>query len=507
MRPQNSSRSIVTAGPRRDRARQPVGLEDPLIREVVNREDARHAAEHRMRRVERVLQVDRREPGLPVVRVDTTAVRPAARRTRARRAPGTRNGAGCRDSRRCRRRTSSSRSNNAGTSTRIARAPSSGDVVEGHVLGLAADGQRKAIDERAGRPRRGTAAAPGSTSQPRRASAGGSAPSTSASPPVLANGSASEPMIEHRRRTVGTGTGMSAGLSTIARVTERPPRAPRAEPREIVELKQLKARAARAGDAVDMQIALVEMQRRVQARVPLPWIQADPSWLAAQQAAGRPVVRFGDIPLEWTRLPADASGRPPTSCSATRRSSAPNTQQIVALGRDGNALEPLVTQLVPRHVRRRRRRADSNARRQDRPPSLDQVLRAGAAAVSGALRRGADAARRFSHWHHGHCPFCGWEPDFAVITPSADRRLICGRCVGAVGVRPADLPVLRQRRPRAHHLVRDARRPVPRLRVRRVPALPEGVRRPQRGASGDGGGGYDRDAAARRGSDAARVCG
>ena len=33
-----------------------------------------------------------------------------------------------------------------------------------------------------------------------------------------------------------------------------------------------------------------------------------------------------------------------------------------------------------------------------------------------------------SAWRHGHCPCCGWEPDFAVITPSADRRLICGRC-------------------------------------------------------------------------------
>ena len=44
-----------------------------------------------------------------------------------------------------------------------------------------------------------------------------------------------------------------------------------------------------------MQIDLVDAQRRVQARVPLPWIQADPEWLWAQQAAGRPAVRFGDM--------------------------------------------------------------------------------------------------------------------------------------------------------------------------------------------------------------------
>ena len=59
-------------------------------------------------------------------------------------------------------------------------------------------------------------------------------------------------------------------------VTERPPRPPRAETREIVELRQLKAEQPELASAVDMQIALVDMQRRVQSRVPLPWISADP---------------------------------------------------------------------------------------------------------------------------------------------------------------------------------------------------------------------------------------
>ena len=33
-----------------------------------------------------------------------------------------------------------------------------------------------------------------------------------------------------------------------------------------------------------------------------------------------------------------------------------------------------------------------------------------------------------------HCPFCGWEPEFAVIMPSGDRQLICGRCFAPVAV-------------------------------------------------------------------------
>ena len=83
-------------------------------------------------------------------------------------------------------------------------------------------------------------------------------------------------------------------------MTERPPRTSRPESREVIELKQLKLAQPELATAVDMQIALVEMQRRVQARVPLPWIQTDPEWLRTQHAAGRPVVRFADIPLDWT---------------------------------------------------------------------------------------------------------------------------------------------------------------------------------------------------------------
>ncbi len=49
-----------------------------------------------------------------------------------------------------------------------------------------------------------------------------------------------------------------------------------------------------------MQVALVDVQRRVQGRVPLPRLQPDTAWLAAQQAAGRPAVRFDDIPLDWS---------------------------------------------------------------------------------------------------------------------------------------------------------------------------------------------------------------
>jgi FdhE protein len=221
-------------------------------------------------------------------------------------------------------------------------------------------------------------------------------------------------------------------------VTDRPVRAPRADSREVAELKQLKATQPELASAVDMQIALVDMQRRVQSRVPLPWIQVDPEWLRAQWKAGRPLVRFSDIPLEWTdfrltlRQTADILRR-------YEALEAEDRDKIVALAREGNALEPLVadwytaTSGVEGSDGRERIASSAAA-------NLDQVL---VLALRPFLARCAEVLMQrtdLGSWRHGHCPFCGWEPDFAAITPSADRRLICGRCVAQWPFAPFTCP-------------------------------------------------------------------
>ena len=210
-------------------------------------------------------------------------------------------------------------------------------------------------------------------------------------------------------------------------MNERPPRAPRAEPREIVELKQLRASQPELAAAVDLQLALVDMQRRVQSRVPLPWIQPDQEWLRAQQAAGRPLVRFADIPLDWTdfRLTLRRTADILLRFDALEPS---EHEQIGALSREGNTLEPIVKQWYV---------ATSGVDAADplaatpagASPDLDQVL---VLAVRPFLARCVEVLMQrpeLSAWNHGHCPFCGWEPDFAVVTPNGDRRLICGRCL------------------------------------------------------------------------------
>jgi hypothetical protein len=197
----------------------------------------------------------------------------------------------------------------------------------------------------------------------------------------------------------------------------------------VVELRQLKLDQPELATAVDLQLALVNMQRRVQARVPLPWIQVDPAWLEAQQAAGRPMVRFGDIPLDWTdfrltfRQTADILHR----FEVIERD---DHDRIVAFGRDGHALEPLVTAwYTATSGIDGRSGTPQSGLPDDAPAGLDQVLVLG---LRPFLARSTEALSQrvdVSAWHEGHCPFCGWEPDFAVIMPNAERRLICGRCV------------------------------------------------------------------------------
>ena len=203
-------------------------------------------------------------------------------------------------------------------------------------------------------------------------------------------------------------------------VPNPPPRLPRAETREIAGLKELKAAQPDLESAVDMQIALVDIQRRLQSRVPLPWISAEDSWLQTQEKAGRALVRFGDIPLDWTdfrlalRQVADVLLRFEALDKADH-------QAIEALAREGNALEPIVEQWYTATS------GGGTPKPEGLPAGMDDVL---VLALRPFLVRSVEVVRQRTPLtaSHATCPFCGWEPDFAAIAPSAERHLVCGRC-------------------------------------------------------------------------------
>jgi len=212
-------------------------------------------------------------------------------------------------------------------------------------------------------------------------------------------------------------------------VVEPRTRAPRPESRELTELRQIKVRHPELSAAVDLHVALLQLQRRVQARVPMPWIEVSPDWLRRQHEAGEPLLRFEDIPLDWTdfrlvfRQTADL----------LRRFDALETDDydaIQSMSRDGHALEPLAVRWFNAAA------APERLVEAQAPPTdvsaeaLDQVL---ALAMRPFLERCADVVQQradFSTWTHTHCPLCGGEPEFSVLVTGGDRVLICGRCTG-----------------------------------------------------------------------------
>ncbi len=199
----------------------------------------------------------------------------------------------------------------------------------------------------------------------------------------------------------------------------QPQRPSRSEPRELAELRALKEAQPELASAVDLQIELIQVQRRVQSRVSLPSITLETDHLNALLASA-PILRFDHLPIEW----GDLRFLLRATASAMRSHDALDEaefRRVEVLARD--------TERLPTLVRSWYEATRPGAAPPDPEVSgLESVL---LQAMRPFLTRSADAimARSdLSSWHHGTCPLCGGEPDFAVITPAADRLLICGRC-------------------------------------------------------------------------------
>ena len=286
-------------------------------------------------------------------------------------------------------------------------------------------------------------------------------------------------------------------------MNERPPRAPRAEPREIAELKQLKI------DQPEL---------------------ASPSTCRSSSstcsAASRRACRCPGFSRNRSGSPR-SSGRAARSCgSRTSRSSGRDFrltlrqtadilhrfeaieraehQHVEVLARDGNALRAARDRVVHRHVRRERRVATRGQSTRPRRTSI----RCWCSSIRPFLARCAEVLGQridFSAWHHGHCPFCGWEPDFAVITPSAERRLICGRCSAQWAFPALACPFCANddRSRITSFATRDGRYRVSACDV--CKRYLKAYDAPERDAAGHGRGRRHCHAAARRGRDAARL--
>ena len=208
----------------------------------------------------------------------------------------------------------------------------------------------------------------------------------------------------------------------------RPARPARSDTREAAELRAIKDRNPDLSHAVEMHLELIELHRRIQGRVPLPWFELSPEILARHEAEARPLLRFEDIPLELTDLRLIVR----QTADVLRRFESldePDYQKVQALGRDMTLLT--VASQWYRAASERHAAAVGLAAIAAEPPIdpvFDQVL---TLAMRPFLSRCAEVLQQrpdLSMWTHPHCALCGGEPDFAVITPAAERHLICSRC-------------------------------------------------------------------------------
>lgn len=208
----------------------------------------------------------------------------------------------------------------------------------------------------------------------------------------------------------------------------RQPRPARSSPREVVELRTVRSRHPELADAVDMHIELFELHRRIQSRVPLPCFELNAELLARHQATGQPLLRFEDIPLDLTDLRLLVR----QTADVLRRFGAledADYQLAQTIGRDMNLLETAAHWF--RGAAERRMGAtvpvavtSGGGENEMMGQVLTLVMRPFLARCAEVLQQRPELAS----WTFAHCALCGGEPDFAVITPAAERHLICGRC-------------------------------------------------------------------------------
>ncbi len=203
-------------------------------------------------------------------------------------------------------------------------------------------------------------------------------------------------------------------------MTEPPVPAPsRNESREIAELRRLKQEQPDLASAADLQIELLQLQRRVQSRVSLPSIRLDTAYLNGLLASP-PVLQFEHLPIEW----GDVRFLLRATASAMRSHEALDDQdfrRVEDLCRDAARLPAALRSWFEAA---RPGSAPIAPEAEGLEPVLQQAMRP-------FLTRSADAIMSKTDllgWTRGTCPLCAGEPDFAVITPAADRILICGRC-------------------------------------------------------------------------------
>src|SRR5690606_16068104 len=81
-----------------------------------------------------------------------------------------------------------------------------------------------------------------------------------------------------------------------------PSRPARPEPPEIAELRALRANHPELAPAVDLQVDLMELGRRLLVRIPTPPVPPSPALLMSRLERGMRMLELEDLPLDWAEV-------------------------------------------------------------------------------------------------------------------------------------------------------------------------------------------------------------
>lgn len=207
-------------------------------------------------------------------------------------------------------------------------------------------------------------------------------------------------------------------------MTPPPSRPARPEPPEIAELRALRVSHPELAPAVDLQVDLMELFRRLLARIPTPPVPASPLVLTERLRSGMRMLELDDLPLEWSELRLALRQ---TADILARHDSIETSHHdtLSALVRDAEATEQLLRSWYGETAR-----GPLPAPSSDRPPMFDDIA---GLALRPFLSRTLEVTVRqvsVTEWGRSWCPYCGAEPDFAVLLDDSHRALVCSRCLG-----------------------------------------------------------------------------
>jgi len=199
-----------------------------------------------------------------------------------------------------------------------------------------------------------------------------------------------------------------------------PPRFGRADVPEVAALKRLKTANPELGPAVDLQVDLVGLYRKVQSRLSTPWLELQQDVVSRKLQDGTPLLEADTVAFDWGELRS-------------------LVRQIADLLKRFDLLEPADYEALQTMVRagkphqpevtawfHRRTRPDPVAL----PDALSQIMslanRPFLARAVGVIQQQVDLA----NWHRPYCPFCGSDPELGVLTADGGLRLLCACCTG-----------------------------------------------------------------------------